>query len=217
MKCRAARAWMLAAETPQRPPPPVRRHLQSCRRCRRRFARLLRLLHAVEQAPLPPLDAGVRATILDQLPPPPVAPAPAPPEPVSGPRRRARPWQVATAAALVLAAGAVWLALATRDPGRRTVPPPPRPPTALPPPTLEDRVLEQHLRLAESREPAEQLDALTRIAADLRAESLLQARTRAAEAEDLRLLSWLHGRVARDGIVPLARGLPAPERGRLPP
>jgi len=80
---------------------------------------------------------------------------------------------------------------------------------------LEDRLLEQHLLLTEAEGPAEQLEALTRMATDLRTESLRAAR-RGAE-KDVAYLAWLHARVVDEGIVRCAAELPAGGKALLSP
>src|SRR5262249_38317570 len=220
MKCRAVRAWMLTDETPQRAPSPVRRPLQRCSRCRTRYGRLVRLIHEVRELPLPSGDCPARTELLQRLA---ALPAPAPSveasPPVLRPTRsaggRAR-WAVA-AAVLLLTFG-TGLILFTRQGGNPQQPSPPDSPSTATVPAerpLEDRLLEQHLRLAEAEGPAEQLEALTHMATDLRTESLRAAR-RGAE-KDVAYLTWLHGRVVDEGIVRCAAELPGGGKASLSP
>src|SRR5262245_27359609 len=220
MKCRAVRAWMLTDETPQRAPSPVRRHLQRCSRCRKRYGRLVRLIHEVRELPLPSGDCPARTELLQRLA---ALPAPAPSveasppvlRPTRGAGGRAR-WAVA-AAVLLLAFG-TGLILFTRKGGNPQQPSPPDSPSTATVPAerpLEDRLLEQHLRLAEAEGPAEQIDAHTHMSTDLHTESLRAAR-RGAE-KDVAYLAWLHGRVVDEGIVRCAAELPGGGKASLSP
>src|SRR5262249_6746776 len=99
---------------------------------------------------------------------------------------------------------------------RRPAEAPPAPPRAAREPVrLEERVLEQHLLLAEAQEPAEQLKALGKMAADLRDESLHEARRQ--KAEDVSFLVWLYRRVLVEGVVGCAVVRRADERALLTP
>ncbi|MBI1916557.1 MAG: hypothetical protein HYS12_17750 [Planctomycetes bacterium] len=213
MKCRAVRAWMLTDETPQRPPPRLRRHLQRCPRCRKRYGRLVRLIHEVQEVPLPSTDCPARMQLLERLA---AVPSSAPPPVILRPPRRvAFVGRWVAAAVLLLTIGTGLLVLNRK----RNDPPQPWPspaPTATAPAErpLEDRVLQQHLRLAEADGPTEQLDALASMAADLRTESLRAAR-RGAD-KDVAYLAWLHARVVEEGIVPSAVGLSAEGKDSLP-
>ena len=216
MKCRAAKVWMLTAELPQRPPAEVRRHVQRCPRCRRRYARLVRLIREVQQRPLPDCGAA-QARFLRCLPPPALAPlvlATTPPTaaPPRRQRRHARRWlQVAV---VLLGFGVTWFVLSLKQSTRSTPPAAVKPaPAARTQPPLEERLLEQHLRLAEAEEPAEKLHALAKMASDLRGESLREARR--GKAQDLAFLVWLYQRVVNEGVVPCALPLAGGSDGKL--
>jgi hypothetical protein len=209
MRCRAVQAWMLGDETPQRPPREVRRHLQRCARCRQRYGRLVRILHEVRLLPSPAADCPAKARLLAALvatPPPTSSPASAPPLPRMMPPRqpvpvRAVQWRRWVAAAvLLLAIGLGLLALARKGPTPiEPIATAPAPSTSPSRGALEERVLEQHLRLAEDPAPGEELKALNGMATDLRGEALRQARRGAAD--DLALLGWLYRRVVVDGVL----------------
>src|SRR5262245_9925576 len=160
MKCRAVRAWMLTDETPQRAPARVRRHLQRCPRCRKRYGRVVRLIHEVQQVPLPSGDCPARTALFQRLaalpgPAPSVEPAP----PVLRPARSAgywARWAVAAAVLLLSFGTGVFILTCKGDP--RQPSPPDSSPTATAPTErpLEDRLLDQHLRLTEAEGAAEQ-------------------------------------------------------------
>src|SRR5262249_44337429 len=176
MKCRAVRAWMLTDETPQRPPSRLRRHLQRCPRCRKLYGRLVRLIHEVQEAPLPSADCPARTQLLARLA---AAPRPAPPIGLRPPHRVvSRTRWVAAAAVLLLTAGTGLVVLNRSEQRDVSLPNGTQgadaPRSAERP--LEDRLLQQHLRLAEAKGPAEQLEALAHMADDLRIESLRAAR-----------------------------------------
>lgn len=212
MKCRPVRVWMLSDETPQRPPPRVRRHLQHCPRCRKRYSRVVRLIHETQKTPLPDTSAA-QARFLQNLPPRSGPVLAAPPRLV--PRRRWVRWL--QAAMVLIGFGLGWAALPLLK-----VLHPPEPQKSVARASrpkeqrqLEDRILEQHLKLAEAQEPVEQVQALGKMATDLKTESLRQAR--AGAAEDLSYLVWLYRRVVGNGMVRSAAALPAAERGVLKP
>jgi hypothetical protein len=81
--------------------------------------------------------------------------------------------------------------------------------------SVEDKVLQDHLRLAEARKPAERFQALDGMAAHLRAETLRQARREAVD--QVAYLVWLHRRVVGEGLLPTAGRLPADGRPLLGP
>jgi hypothetical protein len=214
MTCNEVENWMLTDETPNRPSAEVRRHLRSCAGCRRGYGRLVRLIHEVHTAPLPPLPPVVKERILTQLEPRtpaapaivPIAVAQAQPVALPMPHRRWR-WQRwhgwAAAALLCLALGFGLARLARKGPEQ--------PEPEVPGPdagylAVEDRLLERHLELAEAREPTRRLHVLSDMAADVRKESMEQARRGAAE--DLKVLVWLHARILHEGILRVARALP---------
>ena len=71
------------------------------------------------------------------------------------------------------------------------------------------------MKLAEAREPAEQVQALGKMATDLKTESLRQARKGAAD--DVAFLVWLYRRVVGEGVVRSAGALAAEDRAVLTP
>jgi hypothetical protein len=211
---------MLSDETPQRPPPKVRRHLQHCPRCRKRYARVVRLIHEIEQQPLPDTRAA-QARFLESLPPRPALETQAGPVLIAPPRRvPRRSWtRWLQAAMLLIGFGLGWAALpllrqAPKPESNKPVVRSPRPKEQR---QLEDRILEQHLQLAEAQKPAEQVQALGKMATDLKTESLRQARKGEEAADDLAYLVWLYRRVIGEGVVRSAAVLPAAERGVLKP
>src|SRR5205823_9265043 len=142
----------------------VRRHLRSCAGCRERFGRLVRLIHEVHTAPLQPIPPATRAHIVAQLAPLPVAiplaVAQAQPVAVAVPLA-ARRWQMprhwygwAAAAVLCLVVGVGLVALLRSGKGQ---PEEDRKTYDAGHLAVEDRVLERHLELAETRDPARRL------------------------------------------------------------
>jgi hypothetical protein len=219
MTCNEVENWMLTDETPHRPSSDVRRHLQSCARCRRIYGRLVRLIHEVHNAPLPPVPPQAREQVLARLEPrqPSIPLAVAQAEPVSLPllqRRWQLPrhwyrWAAAAVLCLALGFGTVLLTRKTTEPEK--------PDNHLDAGhlTLEDRALERHVELAEAREPTRRLHVLSDMAADVRKESMEQARR--GEAQDLKLLVWMHARILHEGVLRVARTLPEKARAVVNP
>jgi hypothetical protein len=120
---------------------------------------------------------------------------------------------VLEAAALCLVLCLGWLVLREPEPEREQ-PLAPGGPAAVRPveESLVARVLERDLCLAEAAGPAEQLQALADMAADLHGESVHRARR-----HDPELLARLYERVVREGVVGRALALPAGQHGMLVP
>jgi hypothetical protein len=218
MNCHETYLWMLEAEEPTATPPvTITEHLRDCAKCRRRQKRVFRLLTAVQQLPPPPENPQIRAEVMSIVRQTTVLPAPRPVEPRPV-RSRRWAWKTASvaAAAVMLIGLSGWLFSPFRTrPG--------------PLPTqandirrvwnddedLRTRLLKRDLSLAEAKAPAEQLEALTGMAFDLKRESVRQAGR--IDNTDLMRLAVLYEWVLNDGILPRARALSEQEqRQRLP-
>ncbi len=217
MKCHEVEAWMLADETPNRPPAEVRRHLRSCAGCRRGFGRLVRLIHEVSTAPLPATSVAARDRLLAQLEPRPATiplPAPARTKPRTPRIWLAHPLARWAAAAMLFLGLGLGLAYITRprsaDSRTRSAN---NAETVSGP--VEDRVLSRHLVLSETREPERRVSALNDMATDVREESMVSARKGATD--DLSLLVWLHARILHEGVLRSARALPGNNRFTMTP
>jgi hypothetical protein len=210
MKCSAVRFWLLSAAAPADLPAGVRAHLADCPGCARQQGRLVRLEQEVRgqssAASMPPLVRQRLTTLLA------ARSSPAAPRP---PRRRlagSLPW----AATLLLAFGLGWLLSGSRTPQPSASPrPAENAPAALTSSEelLLARILESDRRLARTSRPAEQLQLLDDMAADLRQEAIRRARRGATE--DVALVVDLHQRVVRRGVVGRALALPPGDGGRL--
>jgi hypothetical protein len=204
MKCSQAVAWLFTTRAASPPPVAVRRHLKRCRKCCRRRRRLVRLEAEAARLPLPAANAAAKARFLDR-----VAQLPVPIRPAA-PRRRWLPLLTATAAALLLGFA---LGVGLPRPGQ---PDPSRPPL-LADKHLDERMLPRlidlNLQLAQSSDPAKQLDVLAKMAGELRTEAIRLARSGAPD--ELPLLITLHDRLVRRGLVSRAQALPAADRPAL--
>jgi tetratricopeptide (TPR) repeat protein len=180
---------------------------------------LLRLDEEMSRAPVPAVDPATKARLFQQLDPRGLAaPGSSTPAPPRGHRRRVN-WLIFTSAVAALFLGLIlgWMLFGPREP------PPPEGPS-LPSPSfragpvsdrLMGRLVEHHLELAGTLEPAEQLALLSRMADDLRGEALRLARQ--ASPEELPLVTHLYERVLREGVAPRAWALPAGQRQQLLP
>jgi hypothetical protein len=211
MICRDAKRWLLAAEAPKSPPAEVRGHLRECPKCRRLRRRLMRLEILVASQPAPAAPPERRAAIFAQIDAEAPATLPLTPQPA---RRRHWVLVVRAAAVLLLTTLALWAIQWAQQPGDGPEP------VAQNPPAAEKDVLagviKCHLELAEAKDPAERLEALAEMAAELRDESLRKASGPAAG--ELAALAQLHRKVLVEGVVPRAGRLtPEDRREVLPP
>ncbi len=217
MNCHETYLWMLEAEEPTATPPlAITEHLRDCSKCRRRQKRVFRLLTAVQQLPPPPENPQIRDEVMSIVRQTTVLP-PTVPMRRSPERSQRWVWRTASvaAAAVLLIALFGWLFSTFHTPHETLPDVHVELQRVWKDGDLRTRLLQRDLSLAEAKAPAEQLEALTGMAFDLKRESVRQAGR--IDNADLMRLAVLYERVLSDGILPRARAMPMKERQqRLP-
>lgn len=205
MKCVAVQAWSLTVRGAERLPRGVGRHLNACRSCRRWLHRLRSLDERVARQEVPSLSESRRSELFARM----------EERTATATRPRRIPvYRVAGVAALVLVGVGVGLILAPRaaDPIERAETAPPEVPRLVRSAGVREllpRVVDHHLRLAESYDPQQYPDLFGTLAGDLRSGAVRLARD--GVTEEIPLFVTLHEQVLRRGLVRSVRAL-TPER-----
>ena len=205
MKCSTFQTYLLAVESPDRPPVDVQAHLTECSACREWQRQLLQVERHVRALPVP--RSAAKGDLLRK-----VLSAPALParRGALNKDRGLRKLSVAVslAAALLLLALGLWVW--RHEPVRRTAPAAPGPYALL------NNLMAPTLRLASGASAGDKIEALAAVAGDLHGETRLLAR--ANVPQELRLLARMYQRVVDEITLQQVRDLPAAEHARvLPP
>jgi hypothetical protein len=242
MKCSEVQTWLMAAESPTSAPAAVERHLNRCTRCREYQRRLVRLEDAAGSLPVPAGDARVKRQFIAQLQQMPTAECDRVvprrrEQPMVASKQRLVLF-VSAAAALLLVGligwRFVWLGTQPLSPETNQVAEDTTEnssdrgevvPRSSPLPSLAHtsrnldiehlllaKVLEHHLRLAETQVPGEQLMELGKLAGAIwqGAVQLVEQRP----SKDLALLADLYTRIVNEGVTNRGRALPPEDRQR---
>jgi len=227
MNCNTAEPWLLAARSPDELPGEVRKHLPLCPHCAALFAQLRRVDEATARlAPVPHGSARSRLeAVLACTPQEQPSTLLQPQQKLRWPVRL----MVGLAAAVLVAGGWVagrassskpTVQISSEQPKDQTKPPPkeqpprePRPVPPIPPqvaqlpvaphpalaPGLVAKVAQQTVRVAADSQPSSQLDALDRLAGEVRTSAL--ERAVAGDLEQIPRLVLLHERILKLGVV----------------
>ena len=213
MRCKEAYVCLLSAQSPDRLPLALQKHLQRCDQCRQRRRRLCTLEAKFQSVPPPAVPGAARAAILQKL----AEDAPEQsavvvlPLPEQIPQRRPLLLAAAAVALLALGVGLGWGLARFGAPA----PSVPVAPAGGPREATVGRILDSDLRLAAAVTAPEQLAALADIAGELSAEALRLAHE--GPAADVLLVSELYERVVWQGLVKRAQSLPADAQEELLP
>lgn len=199
MRCQTVRNELLRLDLPMEVPPTLHHHLGRCTECRSWLQGLQRLDQVLPHLPAPEPKANCKALFLQRLRAGQTVVLRS--EPLAGssggPRRSWRNYYgygAVVAALLVLGVGlASWFGSSSRNASTTE-------PSALPEDPFLARVVEFNIQLAVADTPTRRMDALTRLADELRQETVQLARI--APGEDLSLLTRLYAQVIQEGILP---------------
>ncbi len=216
MNCQAAENWLLVSRSPDELPERVRRHLTDCPRCEGLLARLTRL-DQVAMRLTPPANPTARTRLDAAVAQTPQEPSP-PREPVlpySRPTRRPVPrWVIGLAAALLVAGSWVGGRLSSpkfvaQAPLHESLEYPQNPPHMIlglpvaphpaPAPTLVAKVSRHAANMTADPTPVAQLEALEKLAGDVRAEAMKRAST--GDLDHIPRLVGLYERILKLGVA----------------